>query len=41
MTAKWIEALTGSLEEKKPYKEARARLEGLPTPTRMDVGAPA
>lgn len=32
MTAKWIEALTGSLEEKKQYKEAQARLDALPEP---------
>ncbi|PPG32131.1 DUF1048 domain-containing protein [Pseudoclavibacter sp. RFBB5] len=32
MAAKWIEALTGSLEEKKLYKEAQARLDALPAP---------
>lgn len=32
MAAKWIEALTGSLEQKKQYKQDRARLEGLPKP---------
>jgi DNA-binding ferritin-like protein (Dps family) len=32
MAAKWIEALTGSLEQKKQYKQHRARIEGLPPP---------
>ena len=32
MAAKWIEARTGSLEEKKQYKESQARLESLPAP---------
>lgn len=32
MAAKWIEALTGSLEQKKQYKLALARIEGLPAP---------
>lgn len=32
MAAKWIEALTGSLEEKKKYKQAIARMEALPAP---------
>ncbi|MBL3686767.1 DUF1048 domain-containing protein [Leucobacter zeae] len=32
MTAKWIEALTGSLEQKKQYREAKARLKALPAP---------
>lgn len=30
MAAKWIEALTGSLEQKKQYKQAKARIEALP-----------
>ncbi|MDP5227073.1 MULTISPECIES: DUF1048 domain-containing protein [Arthrobacter] len=30
MAAKWIEALTGPLEQKKQYKQAKARLEALP-----------
>ncbi|MCW4385503.1 DUF1048 domain-containing protein [Salinibacterium sp. SYSU T00001] len=30
MTAKWIEALTGSLEQKKQYKQAMARIDALP-----------
>jgi DNA-binding ferritin-like protein (Dps family) len=34
MAAKWIEALTGSLEQKKQYKQAQARLEALPEPYR-------
>ncbi|MFB9644779.1 DUF1048 domain-containing protein [Microbacterium terregens] len=32
MVAKWIEALTGSLEQKKQYKQDRARIEALPEP---------
>ena len=32
MAAKWIEILTGSLEQKKQYKSDKARMEGLPTP---------
>lgn len=32
MTAKWIEALTGSLETKKQYKQHMARVEALPEP---------
>lgn len=32
MTAKWIEALTGSLEQKKQYKQAMARITALPEP---------
>ncbi len=34
MAAKWIEALTGSLEQKKQYKQAKARIEALPEPYR-------
>ena len=30
MAAKWIEALTGSLEQKKQYKQDMARIEALP-----------
>ena len=32
MVAKWIETLTGSLEQKKQYKRDRARIEALPEP---------
>src|SRR6476661_4861677 len=32
MAAKWIELVTGSLEQKKQFKQARARLEALPEP---------
>ena len=32
MTARWIEALTGSLEQKKQYKRDNARIDGLPEP---------
>ncbi|NYD67972.1 DUF1048 domain-containing protein [Agromyces atrinae] len=39
MAAKWIEALTGSLEQKKQYKQAVARIEALPTPYRETAKA--
>ena len=32
MAARWIEALTGSLEQKKQYKQDQARIEALPEP---------
>lgn len=32
MVAKWIEALTGPLEQKKQYRADKARIEGLPAP---------
>ena len=32
MAAKWIETLTGSLEQKKQYKQYRARIDALPEP---------
>ena len=32
MAGKWIEALTGSLEQKKQYKQDKARIEALPEP---------
>jgi DNA-binding ferritin-like protein (Dps family) len=32
MAAKWIEAVTGSLEQKRQYKKDKARLDGLPEP---------
>ncbi|ERK69301.1 DUF1048 domain-containing protein [Leifsonia aquatica] len=32
MAAKWVEAITGSLEQKKQYRLYRARLEALPEP---------
>ena len=32
MVAKWIETLTGSLEQKKQYKQYKARIEALPQP---------
>jgi len=32
MAAKWVEAITGSLEQKKQYRQYRARLEALPEP---------
>ncbi|MDT0158096.1 DUF1048 domain-containing protein [Microbacterium sp. ARD32] len=32
MAMRWIEALTGSLEQKKQYRHDRARIDGLPEP---------
>lgn len=32
MAAKWIEVITGSLEQKKQYRTDKARIEGLPQP---------
>lgn len=32
MAAKWIEALTGSLDQKKQYRSDKARIDGLPEP---------
>lgn len=32
MATRWIEALTGSLEQKKQYKQHMARIEALPAP---------
>ncbi|MFF2053915.1 DUF1048 domain-containing protein [Leifsonia sp. NPDC058194] len=32
MASKWIEAITGSLEQKKQYRQYKARLDALPEP---------
>jgi len=32
MAAKWIEVLTGPLEQKKQYRQDKARIEALPAP---------
>ncbi len=32
MAATWLEALTGSLEQKKQYKQDKARMDALPEP---------
>ncbi len=32
MAAQWIQALTGSLEQKRQYKQDKARIEALPEP---------
>jgi DNA-binding ferritin-like protein (Dps family) len=32
MAAKWIETITGSLEQKRQYKEYKARIDALPEP---------
>lgn len=39
MAAKWIELLTGSLEQKKQYKQAVARMDALPEPYRQTAKA--
>ncbi|WP_105567261.1 DUF1048 domain-containing protein [Microbacterium halophytorum] len=39
MAAKWIETITGSLEQKKQYKQDRARMEALPEPYRTAAAA--
>lgn len=39
MAAKWIELLTGPLEQKKQYRQARARMENLPEPYRATAMA--
>jgi DNA-binding ferritin-like protein (Dps family) len=39
MAAKWIEALTGSLEQKKQYKQDMARIEALPAAYRTAAKA--
>ncbi|MEJ3403406.1 DUF1048 domain-containing protein [Rathayibacter sp. YIM 133350] len=39
MAAKWIEVLTGSLEQKKQYRQYKARLEALPEPYRAAAKA--
>ena len=39
MVAKWIEALTGSLEQKKQYRQAMARIKALPEPYRTAAKA--
>ncbi len=33
MVSKWIETLTGSLEQKKQYKQDKGRIDALPEPT--------
>lgn len=39
MAAKWIETLTGSLEQKKQYKQDKARIDSLPEPYRAAANA--
>ncbi|MEV8143573.1 DUF1048 domain-containing protein [Specibacter sp. NPDC078709] len=39
MAAKWIETVTGSLEQKKQYKANKARMQALPGPYRTAVEA--
>ena len=39
MAAKWIEAITGSLEQKKQYRQYKARVEALPEPYRAAAKA--
>lgn len=39
MAAKWIETITGSLEQKKQYRQYKARIEALPEPHRTAARA--
>lgn len=39
MTAKWIETITGSLKQKKQYRQYKARIRGLPEPYRTAAKA--
>jgi DNA-binding ferritin-like protein (Dps family) len=39
MAAKWSEVLTGSLEQKKQYRQYKARIEALPEPYRTAAKA--
>ncbi|WP_426185130.1 DUF1048 domain-containing protein [Microbacterium sp. TWP3-1-2b2] len=39
MASKWIEVVTGSLEQKKQYKQDKARMEALPEPYRTAATA--
>lgn len=39
MASKWIETVTGSLEQKKQYKQDKARMEALPEPYRVAANA--
>lgn len=39
MATKWIETITGSLEQKKQYRQAKARLDALPAPYRAAAHA--
>ncbi|GAA5197768.1 DUF1048 domain-containing protein [Microbacterium jejuense] len=39
MAAKWYEIVTGSLDQKKQYKQYKARIEALPEPYRASAKA--
>ena len=39
MAANWIETITGSLEQKKQYRQYKARIEALPEPYRTAAKA--
>ena len=39
MAAKWVETVTGSLEQKKQYKQAKSRMDALPEPYRTVAAA--
>ena len=39
MAARWIERVTGSLEQKKEYRQYKARIEALPEPHRSAAKA--
>jgi DNA-binding ferritin-like protein (Dps family) len=40
MAANWIETITGSLEQKKQYRQYKARIEALPEPYGTAAKAP-
>lgn len=39
MAAKWLEFITGSLEQKKQYRDAKKRIDALPEPYRTVANA--
>lgn len=39
MVARWVEVLTGPLDQKKQYRQAKARLAALPEPYRTTASA--
>ena len=39
MAAKWLETLTGSLEQKKQYRQDKARMDALPGPYKTAASA--
>lgn len=39
MAARWLETITGSLEQKRQYRDAQARMQALPAPYRETATA--